>query len=205
MDGGAGKTGCGRGRITGPSGGLKTHPTARGTGFEQVGGKDRLVLHAQAIQVYPMKALYFSLLYSALLTPIQGLSAESQTPTCPVIWDNTIQSIAPITSKTPSENKVILFSDFDGQLYNCLAYDIPEKALASQQFWKTALSRLFSDPTQYTQKTRPDFCNSSYSQFDSLTFMTITLPMDPETYNSTRCQTNLKGLSDRVETFLQKD
>lgn len=126
--------------------------------------------------------------------------ADTSEPLCAAHWRDFVADIQVLMPSPAQNDRVIVFADQEGRIFNCLDQKVPRSILRDVQVWGVALSEAI-DANSDDDAIRPDFCNSSYGVVQGVNIMTIYLPYREE-FSSPECVTRLRHVPGSVRRFL---
>lgn len=111
-----------------------------------------------------------------------------QSSSCPVSWLSVIETVARARVKLPEGENIIIFSGPDGEVFNCLDEDIPERDMKQINFFQKSLSLLFSERRLDYPDEEIGYCSYGTSLDEkSPTLYIFTFPYDEIELNSKKC------------------
>ena len=141
-----------------------------------------------------------------LLTTPSAVAAATKPSPCDASWSEIVTRVHEVVEQSPKSERVVLFASQDGDVFDCLNFQVPDTLLQELQFWEVARSKTISSLTSdedYDDSGPINYCNLSYGHAAGVARMMIHLPAAHNDVRSAKCSKRLERMPDAVSKFLK--
>jgi len=151
-----------------------------------------------------LKKKTIPLTLAVIAYPVAGFTDKETSP-CESQWYKIVKEVRSTQSVRTTSDTVIVFVGSDGEAFNCLNENIPERTLSDITFWGRMRAGIMNDPERYGTRPPANFCNLGQGKAGTLRVITVHLPYQLDVLMSPTCVARTKNFHREIKDLLLEE